>query len=97
MCLMKLRSGPGMVGGSGDFRPNWGLSNPPPHPDEGLEWSATIANWARKEAYFDRGKSSVSPPPKLPVETLFTQQYEGQLPFSYLRPADFSFRRRGER
>ena len=82
--------------GSEDFRPNWGLPNPPPHPDEGLEWSNTIADWARKEAYFDRGKQSVSPPPKLPVETLFTRQYDGQLPFSYLRPADFYSRRSGE-
>jgi hypothetical protein len=53
--------------GSGDFRPTWGLSTPPPHPA------------------------------KLPVESLFTEQYEGQLPFSYLRPADFYSRRSGKR
>ncbi len=84
--------------GSEGFRPPWGLPNKPPPADEGLEWFTTADNWARQQAYCDRGKSSFSPPSKLPVENLFSQQYEGQLPFLRdHRLADFSSRRRGER
>jgi hypothetical protein len=76
------------------FRPSWGFPNPLPHPADGLEWSTTVDRWTCKEAYWDRGKGSVSPLPKLPAEDLFAPTYEGQLPFSYLRSGDFSYRRR---
>ncbi len=44
------------------------------------------------------GSSSSPPPSQLPVENLFSQQYEGQLPFLRdHRLADLSSRQRGER
>ncbi len=40
------------------------------------------------------GKHVPPPPPKLPVENFVDSSYDGQLPFSYLRSEDFTYRRR---
>ena len=60
----------------------WGRPNPPPHPDEGIEWSNTGARHARAEG--DNRRGSGSPPPRLMVQDLFSDRGDG-FPLLHLR------------
>jgi hypothetical protein len=60
----------------------WGRPNPPPHPDEGIEWSNIGARHARAE--WDNRRGSGSPPPRPMVQDLFSDRGDG-FPLLHLR------------
>ncbi len=53
----------------------WGCPDPPPHPDEGIEWSNCLDRAARVQ--WDLAKGSVSPPPRSLVAELFSDRGDG--------------------
>jgi hypothetical protein len=60
----------------------WGRPNPPPHPDEGIEWSNIGGRHARAD--WDNGRGSGSPPPRPIVPDLFLDRGDG-FPLLHLR------------
>jgi hypothetical protein len=70
--------------GSVSFLPiSWGKADPPPHPDEGLEWSQT-SDRADRVAWDLRQAASGSPPPKSLAKDLFSNRGDG-FPIGHLR------------
>jgi hypothetical protein len=63
---------------------SWGRPDPPPHLDEGIEWSNASVRAARAD--WDRRMSSGSPPPKVLTSDLFSDRGDG-FPLSHLRRA----------
>jgi hypothetical protein len=53
----------------------WGRPDPPPHPEEGIDWSNSSDRYAR--AKWDLTKGSVSPPPRALVADLFSDRGDG--------------------